>query len=356
MLATRLIRPVFRPTTARCVPRPRPDYVAQRCQPFARPGLQLAHIRNYRYQSYRNPGYRYQRFQQTRSIFKAWAAQPSFYYQIGGLGTVAGGFYVYNLEEVPVSRRRRFNIVSPAQEVQQGEQLYQQTLQQYSTSLLPPYHPKHRMVQRVLNRLIPSSGLPDELNNWTVHVINENVQNAFVIPGGKVFVFSGILDVCQGEDGLAAVLGHEIAHNVAHHAAERMSSASVLLPIAWLASICLGIDLGIGNLIVDLGFLRPGSRRQESEADYIGLMMMAQSCFNPEAAIDFWARMEKIMKFAPPQFLSTHPSNHGRLEKIQAWLPEAERKREETGCGSIAGYANDFRQTFAKDAYGMFSR
>ncbi|KAK4983006.1 metalloendopeptidase [Elasticomyces elasticus] len=182
------------------------------------------------------------------------------------------------------------------------------------------------MVQRVLNRLIPSSSLPDELNNWTVHVIDEDVQNAFVISGGEVFVFSGIFDVCQGDDGLAAVLGHEIAHNVARHAVERMSSASVLLLIAWLASVSLGVDLETGHVIVDLGFLRPGSRRQESEADYIDLMVLAQSCFNPEAAMAIWARTEKREEFVPPQFLSTHPSSPGRLEKTQAWLLEAERR------------------------------
>jgi len=164
------------------------------------------------------------------------------------------------------------------------------------------------------------------------------MKNAFVIPGGKVFVFSGILDVCQGDDGLAAVLGHEIAHNVAHHAAERMSQSGLFMGIAMLAAFALGIDPGLGNFFIDLAFLRPGSRSQESEADYIGLLMMAESCYDPEAAMGLWARMEKEEKGAPPQFLSTHPSNHNRLEKIRTWLPEAEGKRESGGCGITAGY------------------
>lgn len=128
------------------------------------------------------------------------------------------------------------------------------------------------MVQRVLDRLLPHSGLGTEDDQWEVHVIQDPQKNAFVIPGGKVFVFSGILDVCEGEGGLAAVLGHEIAHNVAHHAAERLSAVAVLLPIAIIGGLLLGFsDFGASQMIVDLAFLRPGGRKQESEADYIGL-------------------------------------------------------------------------------------
>lgn len=139
-------------------------------------------------------------------------------------------------------------------------------MQEYRGKILPPQHPHHRLVKKVLDRLIPHSGLPADQNDWEVHVIQDEMKNAFVIPGGKVFVFSGILDVCQGENGLAAVLGHEIAHNVAHHSAERMSSYAALLPIAILATLALGLgDIGnvLSRTIVDLTFLRPGSRKQE---------------------------------------------------------------------------------------------
>ncbi|KAM0716505.1 hypothetical protein Q7P37_007950 [Cladosporium fusiforme] len=297
---------------------------------------------------YRRP-FNYQRFQATSSGLRRWASHPHFYYHVAGIGGAVGGVYIYNLEEVPVSHRRRFNIVSPETEQQTGLAMYKQTMQQYGSQILPAYHPKSRMVQRVLDRLIPHSGLANE--EWEVHVINDPMKNAFVIPGGKVFVFSGILDVCQGDDGLAAVLGHEIAHNVAHHAAERMSQSNFLLVFAVLGSLVLGIDPGFGNLFVDLAFMRPGSRAQETEADYIGLMMMAESCYNPEAAMELWARMEEEEKHAPPQFMSTHPSNHNRLEKIRDWLPEAETKRDSSECSSIGGYANDFKQTFRRSQW-----
>jgi len=184
-----------------------------------------------------------------------------------------------------------------------------------------------------------------------VHVIQDDQKNAFVIPGGKVFVFSGILDVCQGEDGLAAVLGHEIAHNVAHHAAERLSSSAILLSVAVVLPALLGlsVDFGITRMAVDLAFLRPGGRKQESEADYIGLMMMSEACYDPRAAMGLWSRMEKLEQAqgtVNPQFLSTHPSSHNRLEQIQTWLPQAEKKLEEGECSGIQGYVQDFKNTF----------
>ncbi|MCJ1392630.1 hypothetical protein MMC18_005500 [Xylographa bjoerkii] len=178
------------------------------------------------------------------------------------------------------------------------------------------------MVHRVLNRLIPASGL--EGQEWEVHVIDDKEQmNAFVIPGGKVFVFSGLMPICDGDDGLATVLGHEIAHNVAHHAAENYSRLSLVLPIAYLVSFIYDVSGNLTFTILDYAYNKPGSRKQESEADYIGLMMMAQSCFDPEAAVELWQRMEKTNQVAIPQFLSTHPSNHNRIAKIQEWLPKA---------------------------------
>lgn len=218
--------------------------------------------------------------------------------------------------------------------------MFQQTMQQYGNQLLPAYHPKSRMVRRVLDRLIPHSGLQDE--EWEVHVINDPMKNAFVIPGGKVFVFSGILDICQDDDGLAAVLGHEIAHNVAHHAAERMSKSNILLGVVMAGFLLVGIDPGIGNLLTEFAFTRPGSRSQESEADYIGLLMMAESCYRPEAAMELWARMEEEEQSAPPQFMSTHPSNHNRLEQIREWLPQAEAKRDGSECSSMNGFGKCF--------------
>lgn len=117
-----------------------------------------------------------------------------------------------------------------------------------------------------------------------------------------------------------------------------MSQAVVLLPIGALAWLAGGIDPSIFNAATSLAFTLPGSRKQEEEADYIGLLMMAESCYDPSAAVGLWDRMEKAEKGAPPQFLSTHPSSHNRMGKIQGWLPDAQVKRESSGCYGTSGY------------------
>lgn len=125
------------------------------------------------------------------------------------------------------------------------------------------------MVRRILDRLIPASGLTDQ--KWEVYVIDSDEVNAFVIPGGKVFVFTGIFPVARDENGLATVLGHEIAHNIAHHQSERLSRGAVLLTVAWLAETLLGSSFGLNRLLLQFFFLQPNGRKQETEADYIGL-------------------------------------------------------------------------------------
>jgi len=281
----------------------------------------------------------YKRFSRTQSIKYLWQSSPAFRYGIGATGAGAVGFIGYNIETVPVSGRRRFNWVSPAQEEEMGKQQYGQIIQEFQGKILSRWHPHTMMVHRVLNRLIPASGLAGQ--EWEVHVIDDKEQmNAFVIPGGKVFVFSGLLPICDGEDGLATVLGHEIAHNVAHHAAENYSRLSLVLPIAYLVSFIYDVSGNLTFTILDYAYTKPGSRKQESEADYIGLMMMAQSCFDPEAAVELWQRMEKANQVAIPQFLSTHPSNHNRIAKIQEWLPKArivlEQAKESSGEGWLS--------------------
>ncbi|KAF4553402.1 Mitochondrial metalloendopeptidase OMA1-like protein [Elsinoe fawcettii] len=300
----------------------------------------------------RQARYNYQRFQSTSNLLYRWAQSPNFYYQVGGISIGVGCFYVYNLEQVPISGRRRFNFISDEFVRKTSESAYQQTLAEFRGQILPEHHPLHQMTERVLQRLIPHSGLPAESNRWTVHVINDNMKNAFVLPGGHVFVFRGILDVAQGEDGLAAVLGHEIAHNVANHSGEKISQASVIMPLAYIVSFALGLgDLGLTRMAIDFGLNKPNSRKQESEADYIGLMMMSEACYDPAAAAKMWERMDQMERKqggAPPQFLSTHPASRNRMENIQEWMPKAEMKREQSGCSIVAAYGEDFGRAFSR--------
>jgi hypothetical protein len=153
-------------------------------------------------------------------LFFRWAARPTFYRDVGLITAGAGGVYVFNLEQVPVSGRRRFNIISPGLEEMMGKTTVDQVKEEYRGRFLPDGDPRVRQVKRVLERLLPyAEGEGLKGMDWEVHVIDSPEQNAFVAPGGKVFVFTGILPLCQDENGIAAVLGHEIAHVVAHHTA-----------------------------------------------------------------------------------------------------------------------------------------
>ena len=292
---------------------------------------------------YRRQVFNRQNVNATVFLFQKWAQRPTFYYEVGALGGACGIWYIYNLETVPVSGRRRFNAINEEYEKKLGQLQFQELLKEYQGAILPEYSREHQMAERVMERLIPHCGL--EGQEWEVRVIKDDSQkNAFVLPGGKVFVFSGILSVCRDEDGLAAVLGHEVAHNVAHHAAEQTSRALILAPLGILAFFAAGLDPSLWRMFTSLAFTLPGSRRQEEEADYIGLLMMAESCYDPQAALRLWAAMEKEEQGrAPPQYMSTHPSSRSRLEKIQGWLGEAEQKREMGDCHAMSGYAEGFR-------------
>ena len=153
-------------------------------------------------------------------------------------------------------------MISAELEKSMSEEMYKTLIQEYRRQILPSWDRRTQLVKRVLDRLIRGSGLPTE--GWEIHVIQDPQVNAFVIPGGKVFVFSGLLPIAQDEDGLATVLGHEIAHNVAHHSAERMSKSIILLGLAALLQLFSDPFFGSSaRAFMDFLFLRPGSRAQE---------------------------------------------------------------------------------------------
>jgi Zn-dependent protease with chaperone function len=176
--------------------------------------------------------------------------------------------------------RRRFNCVSLNQELKMGQESYHEVLQQSRGHILPESHPVTIMVNRVLRRLIPQAPIHDA--DWKVHVIHDdNMKNAFVLPGqvqasllttdpeltlefsGKVFVYTGILPICKDEDGLAAVLGHEIAHVVARHHAERMSNNFITMGVVFLTAFLFDVSGQIPGLLLNLMYSLPNSRVQE---------------------------------------------------------------------------------------------
>lgn len=267
-------------------------------------------------------------------------------------------FYWRNLEVVPVSGRKRFNCYSEAAVLKQSRLQYDALLHRMAEAwetMLPAHDPRVRQVRRVMARLIPFSGMAGE---WEVHVINNKslaAANAFVLPGGKVFVFSGLLRIAHTDGQLAAVLSHEIAHNAAAHGAETLSarlgdylflgSMVLLLAATPIRSFRRLGGLLVGVAALNLLFKKPIRRIQENEADYAGLMMMAEACYDPRDAVAFWARVDQLQRESGmeiPEWLSTHPTHGHRIERITKWMPEALEKREKSDCVGTQSFADAF--------------
>lgn len=167
-------------------------------------------------------------------------------------------------------------------------------------------------------------------------VTSDHLRKLLTTSRGKVFVYTGILPICQDEDGLAAVLGHEIAHVIARHPAERMSTSFLTFGTVFLVSLLFDVSGQLSSMLVNLMWSLPNSRTQEAEADNIGLIMMSKACYNPEAAVRLWHRMQQQEKGAPPQFMSTHPSSYNREEAIRGWLERAKSVYVENGFAAFA--------------------
>jgi predicted Zn-dependent protease len=198
-----------------------------------------------------------------------------------------------------------------------------------------------RMVKRVgkdiqlaVERYMQKNNLSDRLEGyiWEFNLVESDQVNAWAMPGGKVVVYSGILPVVQDDKGLAVVLGHEIAHAIAEHGNERMSQE--LLRTAGAVGLMVAMDkepaetkalwMGVYGVGTQIGIMLPYARTHESESDRLGLIFMAMAGYDPHEAPEFWKRMSASKEGqAPPEFLSTHPSDETRINNLNSWIPEA---------------------------------
>ncbi|MDP2793883.1 MAG: M48 family metallopeptidase [Sulfurisoma sp.] len=230
-------------------------------------------------------------------------------------------------QNVPITGRSQLQMISEGAEASLGLSAYQDVLQKEKLSHDPRLN---ELVTRVGSRIAAATGRTDY--KWEFRVIdNDKLANAFCLPGGKVAVYTGILPVTQDEAGLAAVIGHEVAHAIARHGGERMSQQLLIEGVALAAAVSAKDErkgelyatlLGVG---ATFGILLPYSRLHESEADRMGLIYMAKAGYDPRAARDFWLRMAANdgKKGKPPEWLSTHPADDKRIRQIEQWLPEA---------------------------------
>lgn len=238
----------------------------------------------------------------------------------------------------PGTARDQLIFISEEKEIAMGVSAFREVLRQARLNENPEIN---EMVHRVGQRIATVANKPEY--HWEFAVIQDDrVINAFALPGGKVAVFTGILKITQNEAGLATVMGHEVAHALQRHGAERMSRGILeqIAQVGALAGAATGAvnpSLAMGAMgAYGVGVSLPFNRKQESEADYIGLRLMAQAGYDPREAVAFWERMsgcprQMIGKLcfrsqqAIPEFLSTHPSDVTRINQIEAWIPEAMR-------------------------------
>jgi len=231
-------------------------------------------------------------------------------------------------QKTPVTHRTQHVTLTDKQQTQLGNQDYAKTLRQNRAKIVSS-GPEYDEVQRVAKRIeaVAARDKPDFV--WRVTLIRKKVANAYCLPGGKIVVYTGILPITQNDAGLATVLGHEVAHATAEHVAERIEREH-LTEIA-AAIIAGGVAVTPAGYVrvqalIDTGASLPFSRSQESEADHIGLVYMARAGYDPRQALAFWKRMLRASKGKePPEFLSDHPSDAHRVDRIRDWLPEAER-------------------------------
>ncbi len=239
---------------------------------------------------------------------------------------------------VPVTGRRQLKFMPDSELLAMSFSQYNQFLSQNRLSTNQAQVNMVRgvgtRIQRAVEAYMAERGMSDRIENfrWEFNVVEDRQINAFCMPGGKVVVYTGIMPICRDENGLAIVMGHEIAHAIAEHGNERMSQtllANGLLTVGGAIiqsknpSLINQILLQSAGVVTNLGLLS-FSRQHESEADKIGLIFSSMAGYDPREAPAFWQRMAAASNGQqPPEFLSTHPSHDRRIRDLEAMMPEA---------------------------------
>lgn len=253
------------------------------------------------------------------------------------IGVVLIGFTLLRGCQQGPFGRKQLVAMNPQEEAALGAQAFQETLRE---SRVVRGGPVVRAVEQIATRLANAARNPEFLRlvgqsaqqmDWQLKVVDSEECNAFCLPGGKIVVYTGILPVAETDAGLATVIGHEIAHALAHHGAERMAHSQ----LAKIGASSLGAAIGgddieqqrrvmtVLNAGAKFGILAYG-RGHESEADHMGLLLMAAAGYDPRESVKFWERMQAQSQGGrPPEFLSTHPSHETRVQQLTKWIPEA---------------------------------
>lgn len=238
---------------------------------------------------------------------------------------------------VPISGRRQINLIPSGEINSMSFNSYKEFLASHKLSgdaqKTTMVKRAGRNIQAAVEEYFAKNNMSHRLEgyDWEFNLVEDDTVNAWCMPGGKVVIYTGILPLTRDETGLAVVMGHEIAHAVANHGNERMSqglmvemgSAALSKALEEKPEETRNLFLTSFGLGTQIGVLLPYSRLHESEADHLGLIFMAMAGYDPRVAVNFWERMASNKGGAPPEFLSTHPSDRTRIQNIQSLLPDA---------------------------------
>lgn len=254
------------------------------------------------------------------------------------IGVLLGSLLFVGCETNPYTGRSQLLMVSADQMNQMGATQYTQMLSDPKVVLSQDpreIEPVKRVAKRIIEAARRSKYAESAKNfKWEVTVIkDDNTKNAWALPGGKIAVYTGIFPMAKDEAGLAAIMGHEVVHALAQHGGERMSHGTMTqagLTVSNIGLAILGVDPALNQLAMQaLGVgaqglvLLPFSRKHESEADYVGVLLAADAGYDPQEAIHIWERMAAASEGAPPEFMSTHPAHDTRIADLKGWMSEA---------------------------------
>ena len=246
--------------------------------------------------------------------------------------------FLVSCSTVPITGRKQFSLVSDAQILPMAFQQYQGFLEQNKISsnaaMTNQLKSVGKRISGAVDRYMRANGMAAKADayRWEFNLIDDKTVNAWAMPGGKTVFYTGIMPIAKNVDGVAAIMGHEVAHAFARHGAERMSTGMLAQAGGIGVALATGnkdpkqqqlwmTAYGIGSQLGQLKF----SRTHESEADKLGVVFMIMAGYNPSESVNVWVRMgqQPGAQNAPPEFLSTHPSNQTRIKELTAWIPQA---------------------------------
>lgn len=267
---------------------------------------------------------------------------------------------IHSCNSVPVTGRKQLTIIPNSELMAMSFQQYDEFLKEN-----PPSKDAStsQLVKKVGNKIknsveayMAKNGMSSLLDGyeWEFNYVDNDQVNAWCMPGGKVVVYSGIIPVTKDETGLAVVMGHEIAHAIADHGNERMSQelirqaggVGLMIALNEQPEETQALWMAVYGVGTEVAAILPYSRLHESEADRMGLIFMAMSGYNPQEAPVFWERMSRMSgNQKPPEFLSTHPSDHTRISNLNEWMPEALKYYDPNGTKNKNGRNGKTRTT-----------